>query len=121
MRATTLLGTAQMVRATSASPRVAYTADVAIRVDPIELRGDQRGRRIAAMIRVNPRIIEQARETLERWIERDAGDPDPALLEWRDALAMLEPEQLARFFESETPRARRMRISSPFVGLEPRS
>lgn len=87
------------------------------RPDPIELRNDERGRQIAALIRTNPEIIDQAKAVLERWIARDGGAPDAALLEWRDALAMLEPEQLARFLESTTPRARRMRISSPFVGL----
>jgi hypothetical protein len=93
---------------------------MATRVDPIELRNDHIGRRIAALIRSNPRVVEQAAEILERWIARAGAEPPPALVEWRVALAMLTPEELAKFFESTTPRARRMRSSSPFAVLLPR-
>lgn len=51
---------------------------------------------------------------LDKWLAHDA---HPALVEWKIALAMLDPHELAQFLESATPRARRMRISSPFVGL----
>ncbi len=56
----------------------------------------------------------RARALLDRWLSHDA---HPALVEWKIALTMLEPDELAQFLESPTPRARRMRISSPFVGL----
>lgn len=83
-------------------------------VDPVEVRNDERHRRIAAVIRRDPSVMVRAREMLDRWLARD---PHPALLEWRAAFLMFEPEDMARFLESTTPRARRMRISSPFVGL----
>jgi len=44
-----------------------------------------------------------------------SGDPsDPALVEWKIALTSLDARQLADFLESPTPKAKRMRISSPF-------
>ncbi|HEX3481988.1 MAG TPA: hypothetical protein VHT91_43540 [Kofleriaceae bacterium] len=84
------------------------------KVDPTELRNAEIHRRAAAEIRRDPRIIEQAAARLERWIVRSGDPPDPALVEWETALAMLDAEQLADFLESPTPRAKRMRISSPF-------
>lgn len=84
------------------------------KVDPTELRNTEIHRRVAAEIRRDPRIIEQAAARLERWMLRDGDPPDPALVEWKTALQMLDPEQLANFLESPTPRAKRMRISSPF-------
>lgn len=59
-------------------------------------------------------VIAQASALLDKWLAHDA---HPTLVEWKIALAMLEPHELAQFLESATPRARRMRISSPFVGL----
>lgn len=90
-------------------------------MDPIERRNDELGRRIAELIRTDPRVIDQAKEILDRWIAGTGGEPSAALSEWRVALAMLEPQELAKFFESTTPRARRMRISSPFLVLVPRT
>lgn len=87
------------------------------RVDPLERRNDELHRRVAARIRRDHAVIDEARATLERWIERDGAEPHPALLEWKAVLAMLEPDELADFLESTMPRARRLRCSSPFAGL----
>lgn len=84
------------------------------RKDPVEARNDERHRKIATLIRTDPSVIEKAGALLGKWLARDA---HPALIEWKIALTMLDPHELAQFLESETPRARRMRISSPFVGL----
>lgn len=62
-------------------------------------------------------MIEVARQRLERWIASEP-DPVPVLLEWRAVLMMLEPAELAEFLESATPRAERLRVSSPFFGLD---
>jgi len=80
--------------------------------DPIALECDARHRAIAAAIRRDPEVVERARETLARWM-RDGSHP--ALLEWQGALMTLTPAELADFLESDTPRARRMRASSPFI------
>jgi hypothetical protein len=84
------------------------------RKDPVEARNDERHRKIATLIRTDPSVVARASTLLDSWLARDA---HPALVEWKIALTMLEPHELAQFLESSTPRARRMRISSPFVGL----
>jgi hypothetical protein len=62
-------------------------------------------------------LTAEARARLEQRIARE-GDPiDPVLGEWLDVLLMLDPLQLADFIESGTPRARRLRISSPLVWI----
>jgi hypothetical protein len=87
------------------------------RIDPSELENDEIHRRVAARIRRDPGVIDEARARLERWLARDGDRPHPATLEWRAAIEMLDPASLAEFLESTTPRARRMRSSSPFFGL----
>lgn len=88
------------------------------RIDPIEQLNDEIHRRVAERIRRDSTVINQARERLERWLSQGGTDPEPAWLEWKVALAMLDPSELADFLDSKTPRARRMRCSSPFFGLE---
>ncbi len=93
---------------------VCYDSFVA-NVDPIERESDERHRRIAGAIRRDPTVVDRARATLQRWIARDQPSPHPALLEWQAALATLTSAELADFLESTTPRARRLRSSSPFL------
>jgi hypothetical protein len=83
-------------------------------VDTTERENDDIHRRVADRIEREPALIATARARLDRWVARD---PQPAWLEWRQALAMLPPGDLAVFLRSRTPRARRMRCSSPFFGL----
>jgi hypothetical protein len=87
------------------------------RIDPTELRNDEIHRRVAALIRRDPTVIAEAAAALARWLSQPGVEPLPAWLEWKTALAMLDPPELAAFLESRTPRARRMRISSPFFVL----
>lgn len=82
--------------------------------DPIAARNDALHRLVAARIREDPAVVDEARAILDRWI---AQEPLQAWVEWRTALTLLEPEEIAGFLESATPRARRMRSSSPFLGL----
>ena len=84
------------------------------KIDPNEQTNDEIHRRVAALIRSDPAVIERVRERLERRLRET---PLPAWLEWKHALAMLDPDQVADFLESTTPRARRMRSSSPFFFL----
>jgi hypothetical protein len=86
-----------------------------VRKDPIERASDELHRNVAARIRRDPSCIDAAAATLARWIERDGPNPHPVLLEWQAVLRMLEPAELADFLESRTPRARRLRASSPFA------
>jgi hypothetical protein len=73
-------------------------------------------KRIAALIRRRPEVIEIARENLCNWHSR-WGELAPAHREWEKILRMLTPAQLADFLESSTPKANRLRQSSPFCGI----
>jgi hypothetical protein len=85
--------------------------------DPLEERTAETHRRVAARIRRDPSLIAEATARLQRLIVREGPPADPVLCEWLDVLLMLDPPQLADFIESTTPRARRLRISSPLVWL----
>ncbi|TMQ08813.1 MAG: hypothetical protein E6J90_39165 [Deltaproteobacteria bacterium] len=74
-------------------------------------------RRIAARIRREPDVIAESRARLLQIIEREPPPADPVLREWLDLLVMAEPPQIADFLESGTPRARRLRSSSPLLWL----
>ena len=84
--------------------------------DPTEERMAEIHRRIAERVRRDPSVLAEARARLLRVMRRE-GDGDPVLREWLDVLLMLDPDQLAEFIESSSPRARRLRISSPLLWL----
>ena len=74
-------------------------------------------RRIAERIRRDPTVIAEAVARVERRICEEPGTADPVLREWLDVLRLLDPGQIASFIEAETPRARRLRSSSPLMWL----
>lgn len=97
-----------------------YTRVVPLSVDkadPIARQIDEIHRRVAARIRRDPDVVCQAKALLCRWIEREGPPTHPALEEWRAVFDFLLPDEIANFLESTTPRARRMRVSSPFMTL----
>jgi hypothetical protein len=83
----------------------------------IDEENRERDRHNAATIRVRPQLIQVARERLERWLRLDGNHAHPALLEWRAIMDFLTPNEIADFLESDTPKANRLRQSSPFIGL----
>jgi len=84
------------------------------RIDRINLAMD---RLTAAKIRKDPSLVNIAKANLRRWMERDSGFLHPAHAEWLDILQFLEPTELADFIESDTPKANRLRQSTPFTGI----
>jgi hypothetical protein len=64
--------------------------------------------------------MESARRNLKRWMAREGSRVAPAFLEWADILDTLTPGELADFLERGTARARRLRQSTPFMGLRTR-
>lgn len=78
----------------------------------------EKHRRIAARIRRDPGVITESRMRLMRLIAREPRPPDPVLQEWLDLLLMATPDQVADFIASGTPRARRLRTSSPLLWLD---
>jgi len=83
-------------------------------IDRANLEDD---RATGAVLRQHLELVEAARANLQRWMAQDGDAADPALAEWADLLFFLTPAQLADFLESETPKANRLRQSSPFIGL----
>jgi hypothetical protein len=49
----------------------------------------------------------------------DGNCAHPALLEWRAIFDFLTPVEIAKFPESDTPKANWLRQSSPLIGLSP--
>jgi len=82
----------------------------------IDAENRERDRRIAELIRRHPEAVEAGRRNLQAWAAR-WGEPTPAWREWAQLLRMLSPEQVADFLESTTPKANRLRQSSPFLGV----
>jgi hypothetical protein len=85
--------------------------------DPLDQRVADCHRRIAERIRRDPSVVEDAVTRVTRRLAEEGDPPDPALGEWLDVLRLLDPAQIADFIEAETPRARRLRGSSPLVWL----
>jgi len=85
----------------------------------IDLKNELQDRRLAQQLRRDPRLIRLARVNLRRWVARDGKRPRPAFVEWHRILDYLSADEIADFLVSDTPMARRLRQSSPFMGLFP--
>jgi hypothetical protein len=83
----------------------------------IDARNAEDDRAIARQLRHHPRLLRQARLNLTRWIARGGKRTRPVFEEWRRILSYLNAREIADFLASDTPRARRLRQSSPFMGL----
>lgn len=84
------------------------------RIDTLNLALD---RATAAKIRARPELIEIARANLAKWGAQNGGELAPAHREWDLVLRFLSPNELADFLVADTPKANRLRQSSPFVGI----
>ena len=85
----------------------------------IDRRNAQRDRLIARRLRHSRRILVRARTNLRRWMARGGKHVRPVFAEWQRLLECLTANELADFLVSDTPLARRLRQSSPFLGLLP--
>ena len=83
----------------------------------IDAENRERDRRTAAALRADSGLVRVAQRNLSRWLAAEAGRPHPALVEWQAILEFLTPAEVADFLESRTPRAERLRQSSPFVRM----
>jgi len=82
----------------------------------IDTDNRERDRRLAALIRKHPAVIARAQQNLREW-GAHWGGLNPAWEEWKVLLQMLTAAQVADFLESSTPKANRLRQSSPFIGV----
>jgi len=83
----------------------------------IDRRNAADDRRLASRLRRSGRVLREARENLRRWISRDGRKVRPVFQEWNSILRRLTRHEIADFLRSDTPKARRLRQSSPFAGL----
>ena len=82
----------------------------------IDAENRERDRRTAAALRANPDLVRVAQQNLRRWLSAENRAPHPALVEWQAVLDFLTVAELADFLEGRTPKAERLRQSSPFIG-----
>jgi len=87
----------------------------------IDVKNEWQDRLLARRLRRNGRLIRLARANLRRWKARDGKRPRRVFVEWERILDYLSPNEIADFLISDTPMARRLRQSSPFMGLFPES
>jgi hypothetical protein len=87
----------------------------------IDRRNEMQDRRLARQLRQDPSILRLAKANLLRWKARDGKRPRPTFVEWQRILDYLSANEIADFLVSDTPMARRLRQSSPFMGLFPNS
>lgn len=72
---------------------------------------------LVALIENDPSLIRRARTHLDLLLDRDQGTANRDLNEWRKILESYPRRRLLRFLESSTPRACRLRQSSPFLAV----
>lgn len=72
---------------------------------------------IARRLRRDPRLLQTARRNLKRWMAKEGRHPAPVFLEWAHILDTLTRSELADFLARGTSKARRLRQSTPFMGL----
>ena len=87
----------------------------------IDVKNELQDRLLARRLRRDTRLLRLAQANLRRWKARDGKRPRPAFVEWQRILDHLSAKEVADFLVSDTPMARRLRQSSPFMGLFPRS
>ncbi len=87
----------------------------------IDFTNELQDRRLAHRLRKDTYLLHLARANLRRWKARDGKRVRPAFLEWQRILNYLSAKEIADFLVSDTPMARRLRQSSPFMGLFPNS
>ena len=72
---------------------------------------------IAWLLDSDPSLIRRASRHLEFLLENDQGTASHDLGEWRDILTHYSTQRIKDFLVSDTPRARRLRQSSPFFAV----
>jgi len=74
-------------------------------------------RAIAAILEKNPSLTKRATRHIEGLLETDQGSASHDLREWHTILSRYSRHRLRDFLVSETPRAQRLRQSSPFFAV----
>ena len=104
----------------STTPIAGYSAES---TTPTPVESDRRDRAlrwsnaIAAMLEQTPSLLKRAIRHLDLLLQEEQGPSAHDLSEWRDILAHYSIQRIKEFLASETPRATRLRRSSPFFAV----
>jgi hypothetical protein len=74
-------------------------------------------RLIAEKVAAQPKLLQRAVQTLERWIAQREPHPPAVLLEWRQILRERSFTDVLTLLRSDSEDAHRLRQSSPFCGI----
>jgi hypothetical protein len=74
-------------------------------------------RAIAQKLCDQPKLLQRAKTTLERWMQPRQPAVPQVLLEWQEILNLWPLEKVLELLTSADERARRLRQSSPFCGI----
>lgn len=74
-------------------------------------------RLVADLIQRDSTLLARAIRYVDFQLEGDIGSASHDLREWHDILSRYSPQRLAEFLRSDTPRAQRLRQSSPFFAI----
>ena len=83
----------------------------------LDERASDWSKALVSLIKNDPSLVRRARAYLDRLLKHDQGTANHDLNEWRKIMELYPRHRLLRFLESSTPRACRLRQSSPFLAV----
>ncbi|MFT4605781.1 MAG: hypothetical protein ACI9W4_002525 [Rhodothermales bacterium] len=99
-------------------PEVAYDAGPGLGShQALDARALDRSQRVADLVRRNPDIVTRAAAFVEHQLEGQRGGAASTLKEWATILETYSVPRIAQYLTLTTPRATRLRQSSPFLAV----
>lgn len=84
----------------------------------IDERSRALGCAVAEQLRLQPALVEVAKQNIAAWLKSSSPSVRPVLEEWESVLGG-STAQVIELLSSDSPRAVRMRQSNPFAGVLP--
>ncbi len=88
--------------------------------EAIDRRSLEMDREIARLLGEHPEFVDKARSTLKRWLNTADPAVRPVFEEWEEILG-LSLDKIQDVLRGEDEQSHRLRQSSPFCGILPRS
>lgn len=83
----------------------------------LDERASDWSKALVSLIKDDSSLVRRARTYLDRLLKQNQGTANRDLNEWRNIMEQYPRHRLLRFLESSTPRACRLRQSSPFLAV----
>jgi hypothetical protein len=83
----------------------------------LDNRSKARAQALATLVQESPSLIRRAQRHVNRLLSSELGAARHDLEEWRDILQSYSQPRLLRFLTSDSPRALRLRQSSPLIAV----